>query len=286
VPRLPIAHPLLDIAGDIDPVNLVNPFWFGGGTDPDADDYFDRITAAGATIDATARAAINAFIVGCKADSIWTLLLDVGPLCGDSLTAALIKLKKLSSGWSYTNNNFLSEDYGQSTGLTGDGSSKYLTSGVLGTDLTTDSTGIGVYDRSTTAAQTNPHGSTSGPSACFRLWIGGADNIIYSDQYNTANELASSTISGAIGFVFATRPASSAHAIYRNGSVIASTSTTGGSLPAVGITFFAQNFNGIIADYSNHALSFLCLTAGMDATQSAALNTRVQTLQTALGRNV
>jgi hypothetical protein len=265
---------------------IINPFIFGGGSDPDAEAYFARIVTAGSTIDATAQAAINDFCVGCKDDSIWTLLLDIGPLCGSDLTAALIKLKKLSSGWSYTNNNFTGGDYSQATGLTGNGTTTYLATGVLGTDMTFNSTGIGFYNRTTVSA--GPGGCEAGATASssselnlYAPYYG--DDHVYSDHYDDAHELDGGVISGAPGFIFGTRPASNEHTAYRNGSALSTRSTLGGTLPSSELTFF--RINGRI-NFSNDSLAFLHLTLGMTSTQAAAFYTRVQALQTALGRNV
>jgi hypothetical protein len=290
VPRLPICDPLLDSYGDFDPMNLVNPYAFSGtgSTDPDAQAYFDEIANVGSTIDATARAAINDFVVGCKADSIWSLLLDIGPLCGDDLTAALVKLKKLSSSWSYGNSGFAGGAYAQSTGLTGDGT-HHLTTGVAGTDLTNNSTGLGVYCRSSANGTSNVHGARSVANAATErvvLFAASDDNIPYVDLYDSANELGGSSISGPVGFILGTRPSSSELSLYRNESLVGTTSSVGGSLPSDELWFFDRNAGGSGAGASSLSHAFLCITLGMDATQAAAFNTRVQALQTALGRNV
>lgn len=253
--------------------------------DADAQAYFDQIALAGSTIDSTAKMAINDFVLGCKTDSIWTLLQDIGPLCGDDLTGALVKLKKLSSAWTYTSTGFVGGDYSQATGLTG-GTGRYLTTGVLANALTTNSTGIGVYDRNTVDSTTNQHGVTSGGGNRLSLYAPYSDNKVYSSQYSIAGELGSAALTGAIGFVFSRRPSGVSHAIDRNGSVIASTGTVSGSLPAVDIVFFGNNNDGAKSASCNHTLAFLCLTLGMNDPQSASFYTRVQALQTALGRNV
>jgi len=93
--------------------------------DPDAADYFARIVSAGSTISANNQAAVNAFIVGCKADGIWTAIKAACFLAGpDNLTGALVPLV----GTAPTNGggNFVSGDYNRTTGLKGDASTKYL----------------------------------------------------------------------------------------------------------------------------------------------------------------
>jgi hypothetical protein len=92
--------------------------------DPDAADYFARIVSAGSTISVNNQAAVNAFIVGCKADGIWTAIKAACFLAGpDDLTGALVPLV----GTAPTNNGpFDSDDYDRTTGLVGNGITKYL----------------------------------------------------------------------------------------------------------------------------------------------------------------
>jgi hypothetical protein len=99
----------------------------GAATDADAADYFARIVSAGSTISANNQAAVNAFIVGCKADGIWTAIKAACFLAGpDDLAGALVPLV----GTAPTNGggNFVSGDYNRTTGLVGNASTKYLNS--------------------------------------------------------------------------------------------------------------------------------------------------------------
>jgi len=91
--------------------------------DPDAADYFTRITAAGSTISAGNQAAVNAFVIGCKADGIWAAIKASCLLAGpDDLTGALVPLV----GAAPTNINFVAGDYSRTTGLKGDGTTKSI----------------------------------------------------------------------------------------------------------------------------------------------------------------
>lgn len=162
----------------------------------------------------------------------------------------------------------------------------YLDCGFSCTTLTVNDTGIGVYDRNNANGVTQSYGATNGGSERFALYAPYSDNVVYSDEYDSASDLASPSISGAIGFLFATRRSSSEHAIYRNGSQVAISSAGAGSLPNFNPFFFARNFTGGPTEFTQHSLAFLPITAGMNSTQAAVFNTRVQALQTALGRNV
>jgi len=97
----------------------------GSSVDADAAAYFSRITAAGSSITTANQSAVNAFIVGCKADGIWNAIKASCLLAGpNDLTGALVPLV----GTAPTNVNFVSGDYNRTTGLLGDGTTKYLNS--------------------------------------------------------------------------------------------------------------------------------------------------------------
>jgi hypothetical protein len=93
------------------------------GFDPDAQAYFDRITAAGSSITTANKTAVNDFIVGCKADGIWSAIKASCLLAGpDSLAGALVPLV----GVAPTPYNFVEDDYSRTSGLIGDALTKYL----------------------------------------------------------------------------------------------------------------------------------------------------------------
>jgi hypothetical protein len=99
---------------------------FGAALDPDAAAYIAAVEAADTqALEPAVRAAINDFVVGCKADGIWGAIKASCILAGArTLTGALVPLV----GAAPTNFNFVSGDYNRKTGLVGDESTKYLDS--------------------------------------------------------------------------------------------------------------------------------------------------------------
>lgn len=102
------------------------------GYDPDAQAYITAVeaadTAAGSPggLETAVKDAINAFVVGCKADGIWSAILGSCILAGArTLSGALVPLK----GNTPTNNGFLTTDYNRKTGLLGDGLTKRINTG-------------------------------------------------------------------------------------------------------------------------------------------------------------
>ena len=98
----------------------------GAALDPDAAAYIAAVEAADTqALEPAVRAAINDFVVGCKADGIWNAIKASCILAGArTLTGALVPLV----GAAPTNFNFVSGDYNRKTGLVGNGSTKYLDS--------------------------------------------------------------------------------------------------------------------------------------------------------------
>jgi hypothetical protein len=100
--------------------------------DADAEAYVNAVEVAdGQRIEDPVRFAINDFVIGCKADGIWTAIKASCILAGArTLTGALVPL----AGTAPTNFNFVSGDYNRKTGLVGDGSTKYLNTNRLDSD--------------------------------------------------------------------------------------------------------------------------------------------------------
>ena len=93
-------------------------------SDADARAYVLAVnTADGQPLEPLVVQAIDAFVIGCKADGIWTAIKAGCVLMGArTLSGALTPLV----GSAPTNNNFVAGDYNRKTGLIGDGSTKYL----------------------------------------------------------------------------------------------------------------------------------------------------------------
>jgi hypothetical protein len=110
---------------------LINPFIsfptnVGGATDPDAAAYIAAVEEEdGDVLEAGVVTAIDNFVIGCKADGIWSAIKASCIMAGArTLDGALVPLV----GPAPTNFNFVAGDYNRRTGLVGNGSTKYLDS--------------------------------------------------------------------------------------------------------------------------------------------------------------
>ena len=106
---------------------IVQPGYGGAAvSDPDAQAYLQAVEVAdNQALEQSVQQAVNQFVIGCKADGIWTAIKASCILAGArTLAGALVPLV----GAAPTPFAFLEADYNRKTGLAGDGSSKYLNS--------------------------------------------------------------------------------------------------------------------------------------------------------------
>jgi hypothetical protein len=94
--------------------------------DDDSRAYIAAVEAAdGQSLESGVKMAIDAFVLGCKADGIWTAIKASCILAGArTLTGALVPLV----GTAPTSFAFINADYDRKTGLDGNRSTKYLNS--------------------------------------------------------------------------------------------------------------------------------------------------------------
>jgi hypothetical protein len=111
--------------------------------DPDAAAYLAAVESTdGQALEEDVKLAINAFVVGCKADGIWGAIKALCILAGArTLAGALVPVV----GAAPTNFNFGAEDYNRKTGLVGNGSTKYLNSNRNNNADPQDSQHMGVF---------------------------------------------------------------------------------------------------------------------------------------------
>lgn len=255
--------------------------------DADAQDFFNRVVSNGGTISDSTKNAVNTFVLASKSNNYWSKINRINLFCGDNLNACLVPLKIGGGSNTETNNNFVAGDYSESAGLTGNGSTKYLNTGLnASVTLTAHDTHQSVYNRSSTASQ-SVNGSQDGTDR-FSIDCPWSDGKVSDDQYDQTNGRVqtSSAIGTPFGFIIGTRTASNSHVIYRNGSSIASNTSSGGAIPNQNYYVFAQNNAGSASWYSNYIFAAYSIGLGLTSTDVSNLNTDMQAFQTALSRNV
>ena len=263
---------------------LINSYWFAAGVDVDALAYINAVeTADGQALETGVKDAIIAFVVGCKADGIWTAIKASCILAGArTLSGALVPLV----GTAPTNNNFVSGDYNRETGLLGNGSTKYLNSNRNNNADPQNSKHGVVY------VSSNHTSRSSGASNNFPAFLGTGANatgaFVYgrlSDNstsfFARANNGTADTPSGAntaSGLTGISRSASASYTFRTSGS--SSTITRTSETPYDGaIGVFREGAGAATATtYSNARLAFYSIGESLNL---SLLDSRVSTLLTA-----
>ena len=252
-----------------------------GSYDTDAQTYITAVeTADGQALETAVKDAINAFVVGCKADDIWSAIKASCILAGArTLAGALVPLV----GTAPTNFNFVSEDYNRKTGLLGNGTNKYLNSNRAGNADPQDSAHGAVYRNNTT----NPGiavylGSQGRPGdGPFRnvVFYSLSDNVYFGIRKLDVNDPFVASVATASGLVGVARPSSASMNYRINGNTVTSsiTSATPGT-PSVFV--FANNSNGAFANPAAIRLAFYSIGESLNLAQ---LDARITTLITTFG---
>jgi hypothetical protein len=257
--------------------------------DPDSQAFFDRVRIAGGGVSNSTKMVVNTFVLGLKADGLWTKINDMGVFAGGDLTSSLIKLKiGASSPSSLVNANFITSDYaerGLNGGLQGDGISKFLDTGFNTSNLTPSSVHLSFYSQTSLGSvQYTEIGADLSNNS--RLFLGVFNQQALFDNLDQVSRTASSTDQNGQGFYIGNRVSSSDSKIFKNGVIIASRITQTGTNPNLPIYLFSRNINGVASWITARRLSFYSVGSGLTDLEAVALNNRVQALQIGLERAV
>ena len=237
--------------------------WDLSGFDADAAAYIQRVEWADTIpLETGTRTAINSFVVGCKADGIWSAIKASCILAGArTLSGALMPL----TGAAPTNVNFVSGDYNRKTGLVGDGSTKRLNSNRNNNTDPQDSKHIAIY--SSSAISATAIGAVAGGGS---TWIARDATATYV-RVNAGG--SSSTVETApTGFVGARR-SSNSNTVRRANGVTSSVITTASATPDNANIFIFEVGNA--TSFSSTRLAFYSIGESLDL---ALLDARVTAL--------
>lgn len=262
----------------------------GSGLDSDALAWASAVTAGGGTYSAGTLAAVSTFTARAKAAGYWSKLNRINLFCGNQLAAALVPLKVGGGAATDTAVAFVSGDYSESTGLTGDGTTKYLRTGLIpSVSLTLNDTHLSVYNRGVTAGGGVHIGTRAGGVTFHELLAPFTTGSMIARQYDDVNgRLASAVLTGPFGLMTASRTSSTSHVAYQRATSVTSAATTGGALLATEIYVFQCNNAGAptVGAYVANPLGGYSIGAGLTQADVTAYNTHIQDFQAALGRSV
>jgi len=273
--------------------------------DADANSYFSAIATNNGTILDTTKTAINTLVAGLKSDGIWSGAVEISPFAGTQLNAAVVNLK-FARNRVYTNTNFVSGDYTESTGLSC-GLTKVLSSAINAGDISASNsmsvgvylTGVGnptvgwcsygVYTSSLTAVTQIGLAEPTANGDLYSRFIYGP---VPSDSSGPLRRLST----GVPGFHFGTANTSQG-IYYYNGAAdanIGSNAPIANTTPAAVLIVGDCNStsNGTVLGYNFNPPSttqirfIIAYNTALSSTQASNLYNRIQTFQTALSRNV
>jgi hypothetical protein len=243
-------------------------------TDPDAQAYLQAVEAVdGQALEFEVARAIDNFVLGCKADGIWTAIKASCILAGArTLAGALVPL----AGTAPTSFNFVSGDYNRKTGLVGDGSTKYLDSNRNNNADPQNNRHLAAYANLTSSGDqlfAGGRSAGSGVGATFLGWLGTQPQFRCIPNTDTAQASGSASVGTATLFGFSRNNGSNYTARVSGSSAsISSPSTTPNN---INLFVFAQNNQNIVASLSNARLAFYSIGESLDL---ALLDARVTDL--------
>jgi hypothetical protein len=257
------------------------------GIDPDAQSFFDRVTAAGGTLSTTEQLAINTLVIQMKDDGIWTKMKAIYPMVGASAAACAQNLKSSSftgsftSGWTFA-----------STGATPNGTSAYMDMNLIPNNVlsSANSTHISYYSRTLT--------STNGGIE-IGVWNDGFLNGIQFGVnrsgvgtyviLNTASatQLVVEPTQDSTGFFYASRTADNLLKYFKNNSLVGTDNISRITGLSINNVFLAAgNDFGTATKFSNKECAFASIGDGLTDDEADDYYTAVQAFQTTLSRQV
>jgi hypothetical protein len=287
-------------------INLQGAIIFSNiiSVDSDAQVYFDAVATNGGSIGVLAKTAVTNFIIGLKADGLWSSIYDIGLFAGvDQIAGALVKVKTPLASRLLVNNNFTSGAYsptGSTAGFKGNGSNTYLNTGfnpgTTGLNPQSNSlTNFGVFaywaGSETSTRYVMGIQQTNTPLAGVGLgWSGGIPNkeggVIGS--LNLTTELSPLTSPVSLdGSSFVTTNSNRSQVYYNKGTQVSTPITaTGAAFPSQSIVIGAMGVVGSTPYlWSTRYIRGYAITQGLNATQAQQLSTRWNTLMTSFGAN-
>jgi hypothetical protein len=259
--------------------------------------WVTRVVAhGGATPSGGTQLAFAAFYKALSDNNLLPKMKVVMPMAPDSLTACLTPFLNPALGADpWINHSFVSGDL-TVNGLIGNGSTKYLDTGVVprGAFANNADGGLTVY----AAANGNNNTETdlycsNAPSQTMGTNVSQGGTAIC-DMYTQTpgSGRISASNSAFVGYVSGNRGALGGgvlQAIYKANSsgghstLVSSTTSSGGSLPTLNLFAFADNNVGSPILLSSKRCSFFAIHSGLTALDSSNFYTAIQALRTALG---
>lgn len=264
----------------------------------EAIDWATRAAANGGTISTTTIRAVSEFCRAVDTQSIRDRFLRLNLAAGGFLGSLVPLYRSASFGGTVlgnatdTNVNLVSADYeetGALAGWKGNGTNKYLNTGVVpSTSLSLGNTHLSALMATAPTSGSFPAIVSAGSaSALFQIvsFQGSTATPAYFVE-NLAAGGINSAANNPTGLFMGSSVSTSDRRCFLNGAQSGTTSTTSpaSQLPSRPMFVFANNNNGTPANYNTGRVSAYSIGLGMTAAQVVAYNTALAAFRSALGR--
>ena len=223
--------------------------------------------------------AVNNLVLGFKTDGIWTEMKAVYPIIGGNATAHslnLVDASKFKISWAGSLTH-------SATGVSGSGTNGGGNTGISpSVDLLQDSTHLSFYCRTNIPGNYLDMGQSTGNRNDCYLY---ANRMYASINSATVNSITdtNTAVTDTRGWYAVSRTASNVLKGYQNTTTIINNTAASSTRPNQNITLLYMNgFGG----YSPREYAFFTIGNGLSDAQMNKMYNRIQTFQTALGRQV
>jgi hypothetical protein len=263
-----------------DQMYVINAHNFNTVSDPDAAAYIAAVeTADGQSLEAGVRTAIDTFVIGCKADGIWTAIKAACIMAGArTLAGALVPLV----GPAPTNFNFVSGDYNRETGLVGNGTTKYLNSNRNVNADPQNSYHQSIYVANAPTGGPSDHrthigagAAGTGSSQINTLPGGSGGEIRFFNRNGTGN--VTLNVGNVTGLIAMSRSSSANYVSRFNNSNTTNTQSSQTPHNGNALVFARNSASNVPGNFSNARMSWYSIGESLDL---ALLDARLSTLMT------
>lgn len=256
------------------------------GDDPALVAYLAALNDAGSSLPAGNRAAAAALIAGLRADNVWNkireLYLYAGPV---NFAGSLVKAKGAGGRGNF---GFAGADWTRTTGLLGNGTSKYLSNGFSAATLNNLSHGIFVYGSGFAVASDISLAGIFNSAEPTLLSLDVYASYVNARAFRSGRFTAGQfpTLNTGLitsGSLAGMRTSATAAALYQNGvSMATSATSTTPVLPNLVPYSFGLNSSNVPAAYSADRRAVEAWTDGLSGPENLALHNRVAAYVAAL----
>jgi hypothetical protein len=257
----------------------------GGAFDADAQAFFNRVTAAGGTLNATEKTAVNTLVLSLKSAGIYSKFQIIYPMVGASAAACAQNLISSSftgaflGGWAFSSN-----------GIQPNATNTWMnTNFACSSNMTPANWHQSYYSRTNSTVGIEAGvGDVSGyPSTLFRI-RNASNSSLFVCGNNSNYGLPATTVTDSRGLFLGSILSSTDRKYFRNLTTIATNTANITNLIYPGTLIIgAYNEGGVNPRFfTDKQCAFYSIGLGLTTAEANSFYTTVQTFQTTLSRQV